>query len=693
MAEETPVAPRRRCCRRARALLTVLFSIVVWAIPWSLAAEPAIPLSPRNANYDIEVEFFPDDQLLAGQQILRWTNRREQPTDQLWFHLYWNAWRNDRSTWMLEDRIRGRSDRGSDIAPGDWAWQVIDGARLLAGAFDNQAFPEVDLGDALIFAAPDDGNQQDRTVVMVQLPRDVQPGETIRVEFSWRAKVPRTFARTGYRGDFFFFAHWFPKLGVYESRGWNCHQFHAATEFYSDYGNYEVQITLPSNYVVGSSGVAAGTTETGQGTTTHAFRAHDVHGFAWTASPDYQVREATFSEPGLPAVNMRLLIQPEHLRQAERHFEATRAALKHYGSWYGPYPYDHLTIVDPAYRSGAAGMEYPTFFTCGSRLFNPVGGDSPEGVTVHEAGHQFWYGIVGNNEFEQAWLDEGLNTYSDARTLDAAYPPRKYVARYLRPPDWSLSRGFIPVRFRELEVSRWSRRVEGLRAAPHDDVPADPTYLYYPGSAGTISYSQTALWLRTLERYLGWEVFQPIMATFFDRYKFKHPKGEDFIAVANELSPENLDWFFDQVQRGSVEFDYAIRRVESFKASPKGWVDEDGKIALAERKRGAALYLNRVVVQRRGDGIFPVDVKVVFEDGSEAVERWDGRSRWKMFTFRRDTRIDHAIVDPQRVLMLDTHPRNNARLRQSKPALPASKWTSKWMIWMQDYMTSLAFFL
>jgi hypothetical protein len=95
---------------------------------------------------------------------------------------------------------------------------------------------------------------------------------------------------------------------------------------------------------------------------------------------------------------MRLLYQPEHRGQVARHFRATEAALRYYGNWFGEYAYGHITVIDPAWGSGAGGMEYPTLFTCGTRYFNPEGGGSPEGVTVHEAGHQFWFAMVENGE-------------------------------------------------------------------------------------------------------------------------------------------------------------------------------------------------------------------------------------------------------------------------------------------------------
>ena len=410
-----------------RRYVVLIWLLGCWFVAPTLAQEEAIPESvpraqeevaefvpgpiARTTSYRIEVELEPDSKTLEGRQTITWQNAQKQPTDSLWFHLYWNAWRNNRSTWMLENRIRRRAI-GSDFEEGDWGYIEVSSIRLLPG----MGYGGSDLTGEMRFASPDDGNSEDRTVLVVPLPTPVGPDETIQIEIVWQSKIPRTFARTGFRGDFFFLAHWFPKLGVFEEEGWNNHQFHAATEFYSDFGNYDVSMTVPESFVLGATGKEMDVQVNPDDTVTHRYRQEDVHGFAWTTSPDYLVQEARFAEPGLPPVDMRLLLQPEHLEQAERHFDATRAALLHYGTWYGPYPYDHVTVVDPAYGSGRRRDGVPDpLFTAGTRLFNPFGGGFLEGVTVHEAGHQFWYGVVGNNEFEHAWLDEGLNTFSESR--------------------------------------------------------------------------------------------------------------------------------------------------------------------------------------------------------------------------------------------------------------------------------------
>ena len=172
-------------------------------------------------------------------------------------------------------------------------------------------------------------------------------------------------------GNYYFIAQWFPKIGVLQDGGWNCHQFHYATEFFADFGVYDVRLAVPAGWTVGATGVererhrrstAMRSTISIRRTSTTS-RGRPARG--------YVEHRARFEHPTLPPVDMRLLLQPEHEGQEERHFAATRATLRYYGEWFGPYPYGHITIVDPAWQSGAGGMEYPTLFTAGTRWLVP----------------------------------------------------------------------------------------------------------------------------------------------------------------------------------------------------------------------------------------------------------------------------------------------------------------------------------
>jgi hypothetical protein len=647
--------------------------------------------SPRNASYSISARLDPSNRTLTGEGRLTWRNTSNIPATTLRFHLYYNAWRNTRSSWMRERRLSS-SAAHPERPQSDWGWIDLTRVRLLdpldVGSDQRETIrgQPPDLMPQARFIAPDDGNPDDRTVLEVPIAEPVAPGETIAVGFAWTSRVPRTFARTGAVGNFYFIAQWFPKIGVLEDSGWNCHQFHSATEFFADFGSYDVRLTVPRGWIVGATGTERDRRDGPDGTTTHHYQQDDVHDFAWTTSPDFIERRARFEHPSLPAVEMRLLLQPEHGAQADRHFEATRAALKHFGEWYGAYPYGHVTIVDPAWNSDAGGMEYPTLFTAGTRWRAPDRVTAPEGVTVHEAGHQWWYGVIATNEFEHAWMDEGLTTFSTARTIERVFEPHYYAKRYFG--------GFVPWVFRDFPLKRETagNHLDAYRPAPTADDQSTPTWRYWPGSASVITYSKTALWLHTLERMLGWDTLQRILSTYYSRWAFRHPKPEDFFAVVNDVSGRDLTWFFDQVHRSSNVFDYGVDTFRSEPQPPGGLVDATTPGTTAAEPANAT-FRTTVVVRRFGEGLFPVDVRVVFENAEELRWQWDGRDRWKLFEIDRPVRAAFVQVDPDRVLLLDVNGTNNSATLAPKGAAAARKWSLAWLVWLQDHLLTYGFFV
>jgi hypothetical protein len=651
--------------------------------PTAVTSAPAAngqPRSARNASYTISARLDPASRTLIGDELLTWRNTASIPATSLRFHLYYNAWRNTRSTFMRERALEGDYE-SSERPEADWGWIDVTSVKLVStgGA-------PIDVTSTLRYVAPDDGNADDRTVAEIPLREPIGPGQTVNVQIAWSSRIPRTFARTGVIGDYYFIAQWFPKIAVFEDTGWNSHQFHSATEFFADFGVYDVRLTVPTGWIVGATGVERGRRDEGDRTTTHRYAAEDVHDFAWTTSPDYIERTERFAHPGLPPVALRLLLQPEHRGQADRHFQATRAALRYYGEWFGPYPYGNLTIVDPAWQSETGGMEYPMLFTAGTRWMAPRGVSEPDEMTVHETGHQFWYGIVATNEFEHAWMDEGINTFATARTLDQFFGPQYYAKRYFG--------GFVPWVFDDLPLTRATdgNLLWAYRESPTSDAESSPTWRYWPATAQNITYAKTALWLHTLERMLGWETLQRIFSTFFNRYAFKHPQPKDFFAVANEISGQDLTWFFDQVYRGSGGFDYAIDHFESERIVDRGYFADAGRQTFSSHQRGEG-YRTTVVVRRKADGVFPVDVRVVFENNEDVRWRWDGRDRWKMFVVDRPVRARSAQVDPERVLLLDTNYTNNSRSLTPKTAAAARRWSLAWLLWLQDHLLTYGFFI
>jgi hypothetical protein len=319
-------------------------------------------------------------------------------------------------------------------------------------------------------------------------------------------------------------------------------------------------------------------------------------------------------------------------------------------------------------------MEYPTLITAGTRWFAPWVGSEPEAVTLHETGHQFFYGIVATNEFEHAWMDEGLNTYATARAL-AQGIGQNFV---------TVERYFGGLGAWSYTDARWSREIDGnrlnaFRPVAAFDIQSTATWRYWPGTASQISYNKTALWLTTLERMIGWDTMQRALATYYARGAFRHPAPAEFFAIVNEVSGRDLTWFFDAVHRSSATFDYAIAQVTSAPQIP-------GKDS------GATAIDTTVVVRRLRDGVFPVDVRVTFADGSSVTERWDGRDPWRAFKFRTGSAPRTVEVDPERVLMLDLNYTNNSWTSQPRAAEASGKWALRWLTWVQDLLLTYAFF-
>jgi aminopeptidase N len=611
-------------------------------------------MSSHNASYQIDVRLDHAARTLTGRETIRWRNISSSQATELQFHLYWNGWRDLESTFMRERRLAP-----GFTPPRDDAWGSVEVTRIAMGS--------IDLTSQQRFLAPDDGNRADRTVMAVPLPYALQPNEVVEVAVEWTAKIPRPFARTGYVGNFYFIAQWFPKVGVLEDRGWNTHQFHAATEFYSDYGVYDVAMTVPEGFVVGASGQEMERKMNGDGTETYRYVGNDIHDFAWTTSPDYLESERMFEHPSLPPVRMRLLLQPEHAGQESRHFDATAAALRYYGEFFGPYPYDYITIVDPAYQSGAGGMEYPTLFTAGARWLAPRRVAVPDRVTIHEAGHQWWYGMVGSNEFEHAWMDEGLNTYSEARTMEVAAFPNDLGLRFFG--------GFVPWVIDDIQLVRATdlNRLTGYRDNAETDSQDTPTFKYWPSTATFITYNKTALWLHMLEKRFGWPLFQKVMSTYLERWRFRHPQPADFFATVNDVTGEDMTWFFDQVHRSSNVFDYGVQDFRS--------------------ARNGENYRTIVVARRLGEAIHPVEVVTTFRNGEKVTEHWDGSDRRTIYTYDRPEQAVSVQVDPDRLLLLDVNYTNNSATLEPRGDEASLKWSLKWLTWLQDLMLTYAFFI
>ena len=636
-------------------------------------------LSPRITTYRIKATLNAQTKTVDGNMLLTWKNPSNDTVGTLQFHLYLNAFKNTESTFFKESggQLRGMQiDRSKAIN-----WGRIDILKMTTGQNE-------DLTHRISFIHPDDDNVNDRTVIEVPLDKPVLPGETISLNIEFRSKLPKVFARTGFNNNFFLVAQWFPKLGVYEPAGmryatkggWNCHQFHANSEFYANFSTYDVDITVPEDFIVGAVGTLEDKTENGNGTITLKYVANDVVDFAWTASPLYKVVEDKWNN-----VRIMVYLQPEHAYLADRHIRSVKAALDFFDKHLGKYPYHTITIVDPPIKaSGAGGMEYPTFITAGSFWGMPEQIRLIEDVTIHEFGHNYFMGILATNEFEEAWMDEGFNTWFEGRIMDHTYGKKTSF-----------------VDFRDFHLGDGEMQRIGYTGMDNPKIAEVFRYSWqYPnGAYGLMSYNKTATWLMTLEGLVGQETMDEIMKTYYDRWKFKHPCANDFIDIVNETVTKNhgdkfgkdMNWFFDEVLYGSDVCDYKLASIKNIRVRKPGGITDDLTDLSDTTSQGEKLYRSKVILYRMGEVIMPVEVLVHFDNGDEVLETWDGKSRTKEFSYERPEKIEWAKIDPEEKIKIDVDLTNNGKTLEPVTSV-AIKYMLNFMFIVQNMLQTLIFF-
>jgi hypothetical protein len=634
------------------------------AIPDTLlAVNSDKPMSERIVHYEIDAKYDAVKHVVDATEVLTYHNVTGQALDHFPFHLYQNAFQQ-KATWVNESKLMGSRD--TNYAK----WEDKD-----YGSEDIKSLEVVGQGDLtaqLRYIAPDDGNKDDKTVVDLPLRKPIAPGESVQFKIAFQTKFPETQARSGYKRDFVLGGQWFPKVGVFWHGAWNCHQYHNTTEFFADFGVYDVKLTVPQFEVVGASGVKVNEVNNADSTKTLTYHGDDIHDFAWTASPRYKVKEDGVFQGQMGPVALRILMQPAHWSQVERHEKILRESLDHFERWYGPYPYKTLTLVDPEPDSAAGGMEYPTFITGETGWFMPEGVKLPEIVVEHEFGHQYWYGMVATNEFEDAWMDEGINSYTEVKVLDSILGKNTSVLN------------LAGATFSERE----QQRIFFVGVADLDPIAKNAYDYYNSNSYGGITYGKTASVLLTLESIIGEDTMQKAMHVYFMKYRFTHPTKEDFLKTIEEVSGKNLRWYFDQAVYGTAVMDYKVLRIESL---PVNWYEEEKKGAGKDDKDKDTVYRSYVWLQRKEDFVMPVDVEIKFDNGDKLREHWDGVGRWtRLGPYDKKTKVASAEIDPDHRVQIHRNDfdtsytaegNGKAARKVSNYWLFATQWVSEALAW------------
>jgi hypothetical protein len=662
-------------------------------------------LSDRVVRYDIAARLDPVRHTVAGSEQLTWRNRSAQPVRALYLHLYLNAFEGSQSTFFSESRNLGFEFR-SEVPIHDGDWGHIELSRVSQGG---ATVP-------WLFVHPDGGPDTDHTVVRLDLPAAVAPGASTTVAIDFVDQLPRVVARTGYFGSFHLVGQWFPKIGVLELPGergatqvqWNVHEFHLHSEFYADYGLFDVKLTVPKAYAVGATGEEQGPpVEEAQGMTTHRFVQGDVHDFAWTADERTAAPlEGEYRGEGSPVVKVKVLFPPEYASNAAPALKATLDSLAFFSRTLGPYPYKTVTVVIPPFNAmEAGGMEYPTFFTAES-FADPEPGTldavSLDFVTIHEFGHGYFYGILGSNEFEEPMLDEGLNQYWDMRMLREHKQPF-YLGNRL-----SKRLGLTP-QLSGFDVDRLAAR----RSDPADGLGANSWDRLSSSSYESV-YSRTTTTLHDLEEAVGKEAMERAFQEYYRRWKFRHPSIADLRETLAEATGQRalVQAVFDQQVYATEKLDDGIESFTSTEETPLPgtalvggqWVETTKEAVEKQEKQvreawakthpeakegtGPFAFRTKLTLRRRGVAVRQ-DVVVQFADGSSEHVIWDSKERWQRYSWVKPVRAVSAEIDPAGKNTLDANILDNSKT--ITPDSSASRrWTGHWAALVQTVLSLVA---
>lgn len=634
-----------------------------------------IPETAHVVDYVLDARLDAEAHSVSGTARITWHNRSHRPVASAPLHLYMNAFRADDTAWMQEARGSHRSAYQGD--EGKWGFTDLKAARLLGRGqtanFDNL---EGSRGDAVDLAWKEG---DDPTLATLTLPAPVAPGEAIVVELEFVTQLPEVFARTGYHGDFHFMGQWFPKFGVLASDGtWQAKVFTLNSEFYADFGDYEVHLDVPDTMVVGATGILVAADPPANGRKKLHYRAEMVHNFAWTADPKFREYSTMWRD-----VRIRQLIQPERAADAPRHLDALIATLESMDSRFGSYPWSTITVVHPPEDAdGAAGMEYPTLFTTSDIYEMPLWvraaslEEELSGIftTIHEFGHQYFQGLLASDETRQPWLDEGLNTFANALVILDWRGEDAWIARVG-------NQEFSLVDFSAVDG------VEGDLGLDPVDAPPE-AYRAVTGTYGDVVYRKTAAVLLTLRNVVGPARFDAAFKAYTTEQRFRHPTGDDLVAtLARELGdrpllegtgldgqPVKLDVraFFNQALHSVDSVDFTLDTVVNRRRGGAAGYhrDEHGALSLTDRDPIARDTRVRdlpdedveavVVVVRRGDFKIPVEIEVEFSDATRERVLWDGVARYRLLSWP-GRRVRAARIDPARKLLLEVRRLDNRR--------------------------------
>lgn len=487
----------------------------------------------QEVNYKMNVSLDPESKIYDGKATISYTNNSPDQLNEIYFHIWANSYSSVDSDFGKQQlRMNTRKFQFHD--------PEIDGGGYQSISF---AVGENDLQ----FEYHDDNPD----IVLVQLNKPLAPGQTIKIKTNFKVKVPIFFSRMGNQDGYFQITQWFPKPAVYDTEGWHQMPYLDLGEFFSEFGEYDVTINVPNDYKVAATGSLTKEEKEDNNTTSYSYNAKMVHDFAWCAHNDFRIEESSVTLPNGNEVDL-FIYRTNDNTSWDNAMTYLENSILFYSEQVGNYPYPQATAIQSPGGTGG-GMEYPMLTTIDTET-NPQAVDH---VIAHEVGHNWFYGILASNERVNAWMDEGINSFYDHKYNDIYYEDATYddmLPKFLQ--------GDSDASILQTSLVWQCKRGRNQACSTHCSKMNMTNY-------GFSAYEYPAWSLKYLESYLGEDTMSECIHTYYDEWKFKHPKPDDIEEVFERVSGKDLDWFFTGLIESDGYVDHAISALSANSATIK----------------------------------------------------------------------------------------------------------------------------
>jgi hypothetical protein len=506
----------------------------------------------QEVDYLIQVKLDDSTQSLHGHITMYYTNNSPNTLSFIYMHLMPNAYKSKRSA--LNNQLLAHDEQSLQFAN-----------NIYKGYIDSLNW-KVNREPVISKPCKDSVD-----IAILELPEPLLPGETVRLETSFYIKLPSShLSRMGYKDHAYYLTQWYPKPAVYDSYGWHPMSYLDQGEFFSEFGNYEVQITVPDNFVVAATGELTTTREIkaldtlARFTSTYVhpkkrkylknsvepsvknktltYRIKNVHDFAFCADPELLLVKDTIQVENKPVI-IQSFVKMSHLANWKNANQYLKEAIEFYSEEVGAYQYPVFSLVDVDDITGG-DAEYPTIAWINDSY-------TIEEAIVHEVGNNWFYGVIANNERDEHWMDEGINTFYESKFFTEKYPDNKihYYAGLLD------GKNFPYYQQSHTEYYQFARQNKDLpvKTAAH---------LLSVENYWVLSYSKPAAFTWYLYNICGADSFKNIMHEYYDAWKFKHPINGDLHEIFKAHIGDKADWFFDQGMISNEKLNYEIKSVK-----------------------------------------------------------------------------------------------------------------------------------